>query len=133
MNKINTVCVIDDDKIYSFAIKHIINRSGIAENIIFFNNGRVAMDFLNQQIQQRHSLPDLILLDLNMPVLDGWQFLEEFETIKNALKNTIPIYIVSSSIDEEEHSRARSIKSVNDFITKPITISTLQNIHRQIC
>jgi CheY-like chemotaxis protein len=133
MNKLNTVCVIDDDKIYSFAIKHIINRSGITENIILFHNGRVAMDFFHQQVQEQHSLPDVILLDLNMPVLDGWQFLEEFETIKTSLKKTIPIYIVSSSIDEEEHSRAKAIESVNDFITKPITVSILQKIHNQIC
>jgi CheY-like chemotaxis protein len=128
MNKINTVCVIDDDLIYSLAVRHIIKRSEVAASTIFFENGRVAINFIRQHQHQQDLLPDLILLDLNMPVLDGWQFLEEFEVLRDGLAKSIPLYIVSSSINEEEFKRAENIPCVNDFISKPITVLNLQEI-----
>jgi CheY-like chemotaxis protein len=128
MNKIDTVCVIDDDLIYSYAVKYMIKRSGLADNIIFFENGRLAMDFIEQHQHQQNRLPDLILLDLNMPVLDGWQFLEEFEILRAGLAKIIPLYIVSSSINKDEFIRAEQILCVNDFISKPISVSTFQEI-----
>jgi CheY-like chemotaxis protein len=128
MKKINTLCVIDDDDIYTFTIKRIIAKAEVAEKTIFFHNGRVAIDFICNCIEAIANLPDMILLDLNMPVLDGWQFLDEFIKLVPRLGKKILIYIVSSSIDEDDFKRAKEMELVSDFIVKPLNAIDLRNI-----
>ncbi|WDF76334.1 response regulator [Mucilaginibacter sp. KACC 22773] len=128
MKKINTLCVIDDDDIYTFTIKRIIAKAEVAEKTIFFHNGRVAIDFICNCMEAIANLPDMILLDLNMPVLDGWQFLDEFIKLVPRLGKKILIYIVSSSIDEDDFKRAKEMELVSDFIVKPLNAIDLRNI-----
>jgi CheY-like chemotaxis protein len=128
MKKINTLCVIDDDDIYTFTIKRIIAKAEVAEKTIFFHNGRVAIDFFHDGLEAIASLPDLILLDLNMPVLDGWQFLDEFIKLVPRIGKKILIYIVSSSIDEDDFKRAKKMELVSDFIVKPLNAIDLRSI-----
>jgi len=118
---IDIACVIDDDEIYTFTVKRIINNSQIAAKTLFFPNGKLAIDFFKAYIDERESLPDLILLDINMPVLDGWQFMDEFVKLSPLIKKKITVYIVSSSIDEEDFKKARTYEQVSDFIIKPVT------------
>ncbi|QEC78293.1 response regulator [Mucilaginibacter ginsenosidivorax] len=128
MKKINTLCVIDDDDIYTFTIKRIIAKAEVAEKTIFFHNGQVAIDFFYNCLEVIGNLPDMILLDLNMPVLDGWQFLDEFIKLVPRLGKKILIYIVSSSIDEDDFKRAKQMEQVSDFIVKPLNANDLRNI-----
>ncbi len=133
MKKINTLCVIDDDAIYTFTIKRIIAKAEVAENTMFFHNGKVALDFFVENVSLTDSLPDLILLDINMPVLDGWQFMDQFINILPQIQKQIAIYIVSSSNDPEDINKARAIAEITDFVVKPITVQTLQDITYQLC
>jgi len=132
MTKFETVCVIDDDLIYSIAVKHIIKRSEISTSTLFFKNGQAALDFFQQNHTDVASLPDVILLDLNMPILDGWQFLDKYEALVNKFAKLIPVYIVSSSVDEDEYLKAKTFHTVKDFIVKPITVERLQEIALEI-
>ena len=79
------------------------------------------MNFLNENSNTPEQLPDIILLDLSMPVMDGWQFLEAYINIKPRIGKQIIVYIVSSTIAPDDLLRAKSISEVNDFIIKPIT------------
>lgn len=128
MKKIDTLCVIDDDDIYTFTIKRIIAKAEVAEKTIFFHNGRVAIDFIRDCVEAIANLPDMILLDLNMPVLDGWQFLDEFIKLVPRIGKKILIYIVSSSIDEDDFKRAKEMELVSDFIVKPLNAMDLRSI-----
>lgn len=132
MNKINIACVIDDDEIYTFAVKRIIAHAKFAEKTLFFHNGKVALDFFIEYLNQADMLPDVILLDINMPVLDGWQFMDEFVKLKPHIDKKVIVYIVSSSIAEDDLNKARSIEAVSDFIVKPITVEKLHLILEQI-
>ncbi|MEO6149614.1 MAG: response regulator [Mucilaginibacter sp.] len=132
MKRINIACVIDDDEIYTFAVKRIIAHAKFAEKTLFFHNGQVALDFFVEYIKQTELLPDVILLDINMPVLDGWQFMDAFAALMPEIKKKITVYIVSSSIAEEDYNRAKSFEAVSDFIVKPITVGKLQDILLQI-
>ncbi|KAA6439835.1 response regulator [Dyadobacter flavalbus] len=128
MNKISTTWVIDDDEIYRFAIKLIMKRADITEKTLFFHNGKMAIDFFTVNLQNPNELPDLILLDLNMPVLDGWQFLDAYEKLKPQISKNITIYLVSSTIDEQDYNRAKSISCVKELIVKPLTTKDIQRI-----
>lgn len=118
MRKINNAWIIDDDKILTYVLQRIMGSVYSFENIEIFQNGKDAINHLSALKKDPESLPDLILLDLNMPVMDGWQFLDEFEKIK--LDKKITLYIVSSSIDIQDHNKAKNYKTVSDFLIKPI-------------
>lgn len=130
--KVKIACVIDDDEIYTFTVKRVIARSDIAEKTIYFHNGKAALDFLAENAHQPDILPDLILLDLNMPVLDGWQFLDHYGKLLPKLDKKISVFVVSSSIDEEDYTRAKKIEAVTDYIVKPLTVDHLSNILGQL-
>ncbi|GAB3513987.1 response regulator [Emticicia fontis] len=118
MRKINNAWIIDDDKILTYVLQRIMGSVYSFENIEIFQNGKEAINHLTTLKKNPESLPDLILLDLNMPVMDGWQFLDEFEKIP--LEKKVKLYIVSSSIDIQDHNKAKNYKTVSDFLIKPI-------------
>jgi CheY-like chemotaxis protein len=128
MKKIDIACVIDDDEIYKFTVKRIIDNSQIAAKTLFFPNGKLAIDFFKEYLHHSESLPDLILLDINMPVLDGWQFMDEFIKLSPLINKKITVYIVSSSIDEADYQKAKSYEQISDFIIKPISVALLRKM-----
>lgn len=127
-SKVKIACIIDDDEIYTFTVKRIIARAEIAEQSIFFDNGASALDFFRANAQKGEILPELILLDINMPQLNGWQFLEEYVKLVPNLAKKTSIFIVSSSIDADDYARAKKYKEVSGFIAKPITVENLKSI-----
>ncbi|MBQ4818469.1 response regulator [Aquimarina sp. MMG016] len=126
MRKIDIACIIDDDPIFVFGVKKIMELIGFCESVMVFRNGNEALNNLKAIISAHEKLPDVILLDLNMPILDGWQFLDEF--IKIPCKKKIMIYIVSSSVDPEDTLKAKSYERVSDYIVKPVTVQKLKDI-----
>ena len=120
--KVNTVCIVDDDQIYQVTSKKMIERINATNNILIFSNGEEAFHFLLQTVSDTDALPDIIFLDVNMPYMDGWQFLEAFETIKFRLPKKITIYVISSSVSETDIQRAKKIPAVKDYYIKPISI-----------
>lgn len=126
MSRINTVCVIDDDKIFTFAVKRLLAISDCCENVIEYSNGEEAISGLRALLASNRNMPELILLDLNMPIMDGWQFLDEFITIRELTR--IKIYIVSSSIDPADIEKSKKYNSVSKYITKPLDKEILKKI-----
>ena len=127
--KFNNVFVVDDDKIFHFLIKKLLVINNIDVNPIFFENGLEAIEEIKNKLNSGENQPDLILLDINMPVLDGWQFLEEFKLIKNLLKNEITIYLISSSDNKIDIEKAESFKDIiGNYFIKPMTSDTIKGI-----
>ena len=91
--KFNNVFVVDDDKIFHFIIKKLLVSNNINVEPRFFENGLQAIEGIKSNLENEQAAPDLILLDINMPVLDGWQFLEEFKLLKNRIQKEITIQI----------------------------------------
>ncbi len=126
MKKIDIACIIDDDPIFVFGAKKIMQYADFCTGFMIFHNGSEALINLKSIISAGDQLPDIILLDLNMPVMDGWQFLEEFTKIKTAKK--ITIYIITSSVDPADVLKAKQYDNVNNYIVKPITLETLREL-----
>ena len=128
---VELACIIDDDKIYVNLVKKIIEIKKLSENLLIYKNGKEALDYFKEIMENatdEDKLPDIIFLDLNMPVMDGWEFLNEFIKIKNKLHKKITLYVVSSSIDPRDLERAKSFNLVTDYLIKPIELKKFEKI-----
>lgn len=123
-----TICIIDDDDIYQFMIKRIIKSNVMAKKVLTFSDGEEAIDFLVTNKCINDLLPDVIFLDINMPIMDGWQFLEQYVKIRPSFGKKITVYMVSSSVDPRDLERAHRISDVSDYLVKPITGEKLKEI-----
>jgi len=121
MDPVDTVALVDDDEIFRFLTEKIIKLTHLAKQVKFFCNGEEAINFLKANSDKPQLLPDLILLDLNMPVMNGWQFIGEFKKIKHRLGKKIPIFVASSSTLRNDIDKIKNISEVSDYIAKPIT------------
>lgn len=126
MKKIKLACIIDDDPIFVFGIKKMMKNINFSEDYLICSNGKDALDKLTSVINEGKEVPDVILLDLNMPVMDGWDFLEEFKKVK--LPKKIVIYIVTSSIDKSDMERVQEFNNVSDYVIKPLEFRELEKI-----
>lgn len=116
-----TICIIDDDPIYQFLMNKIVLLTKIDIDIISFSNGKEAIDNFQSSIQENKKLPNIILLDIEMPHMDGWDFMNHIELLVNKHSlSDIKIYIVSSSISHEDVEKAESNKNVLGYYSKPI-------------
>jgi two-component system, chemotaxis family, chemotaxis protein CheY len=123
-----SLCVVDDDTIYQFTTARMVQIVDSSVDVLTFGDGEQAMRYINANAHDAAKLPDMILLDLNMPFMDGWEFLSAFEAIRDNLSKSIIIYVVSSSIDERDALRARSYGDVQDYLEKPVTTDRIRTL-----
>lgn len=117
------VLIIDDDEIVLLVERKILQRGGVDHETITFKNGDAALEYIKgQEVEQKF----LILLDINMPVMNGWDFLRKMECLGR--NDNIFVIMVTSSIDRYDKQVAREYKSVIGFIEKPITAKDCDQI-----
>lgn len=124
--------IVDDDDVFVFLTKKAIDKTTFFKEILVFNNGLDSIEYIKENVKNPDLLPEVILLDLSMPIMDGWQFLEEYSEFKSEIGKPIVIYIVTSSISPEDLKKARSIAEVSDFIVKPITHEKLAEVIKEL-
>jgi CheY-like chemotaxis protein len=120
-----TIWVVDDDPIYQIIVNKIIQKSELFLNVSSFKNGKDAIDALENSLENKEALPNIILLDINMPIMDGWEFMEEMVGLKSQINETINIYIVSSSIALEDKNKAKNYTEIIAYLSKPINTNDL--------
>ncbi len=127
MKKIKTLYVIDDDKIYHFLFKNLLKQNSIDVATFFFPNGMEALEHIKNA--DKDNLPDLILLDVNMPIMNGWQFLEEYSKLMDGLPKHAEINMISSSNNEVDINKSRDFGNiVSNYYLKPISKEDLSKI-----
>ncbi|MBC7567783.1 MAG: response regulator [Pedobacter sp.] len=124
-SKINLL-VIDDDDINIFIIKKIVAKTGYNVEMISKNNGQLAIDYLANLKDDPEKFPDLMLIDINMPVLNGWEFLKAYDELDSKLKSDM--YMLSSSVYENDIEKAKTYKTIKGFISKPLSIERLSEL-----
>ncbi|SHJ04586.1 Response regulator receiver domain-containing protein [Mesonia phycicola] len=124
--KIKLACIIDDDPIFVFGTKKMMQYTGFCDTFLIFKNGKEALDHLSVILIEKKPIPDIIFLDINMPVMDGWQFLEEITKID--ISETLKIFLVTSSETQEDRDKAKKFSAIKNYVVKPITLESLQEL-----
>ncbi|WP_121243429.1 response regulator [Mucilaginibacter phyllosphaerae] len=120
--------VLDDDKIQHLIFRKMLNQYHIVDHTMFSDDGNRVLDFLENYKSNNEMLPELIFLDLNMPNLNGWKFLEQLKNLYPQLTKHVTVYIISSSVNPSDVKRSKKYSFVNSYIIKPITRERLNNI-----
>lgn len=128
MNKVHICSIIDDDPIFIYGTKRIMNEVNFSDTILEYNNGQDALEGLTEITEAGDLMPEVIFLDLNIPIMNGWEFLEEFDKLPVQNEKKIIIYIVSSSVDPRDLKRLKDFKQVDNYILKPITPNDLEAV-----
>lgn len=130
---IQKVLCIDDDPISVMLCKKVITRSQFAAKTDSANNGENALQYLQATVESPDSTyPEIILLDLNMPIMNGWEFLENYERRFAPTHVSTKIIVLSSTIDPEDVRKSKQFSTVLDFISKPITVDSLKEVEQKI-
>lgn len=127
-NKINLVMLVDDNDTDNFISQKIIELNGFADRVIAKNSGKSALEYLEANENDPSALPEVIFLDINMPIVDGFVFLFEFERFNDELKKKCKIAILSSSDNKRDIERIVDNDYVVKYITKPLTQDALVEI-----
>ncbi|WP_289024163.1 response regulator [uncultured Salegentibacter sp.] len=121
------ICLIDDDKFYQFFTKRMLEgMPGRVKEVLQFYDAISALDYLRENINDEDKIPDIIFLDLNMPGLNGWDFLEELKNINFQKKSVI--HICSSSVSTEDIVKAQEDTHIDRYIIKPLKTEQIKNI-----
>ncbi|MDW3211770.1 MAG: response regulator [Reichenbachiella sp.] len=123
MKNIELVLVVEDDPISSYVINLALRQHEAFLECLELSNGQVAIDHL---VGNGQRLPDLILLDINMPVMDGWEFLEKFSEM--SVSQDIPVVMLTSSINPDDIEKARAHQLVKGFLSKPLNKAKLDEV-----
>lgn len=124
-----SILLVDDDEINNFISVKLIKKTLLNTDINTCLNGKFAIEMLLEQKEKQPSeLPDFILLDINMPIMNGWEFLEEYERLNIDPEGKITIYIISSSVFNNDISKAKSYPLVKDFISKPLSVDKIRDM-----
>ena len=128
VKKLPIIGIIDDDTIYHFIITSIINKNKLAESILSFLDGEKAIQYLTENKMNNEKIPDVLFLDVNMPIMDGWMFIEEYARIKTDITKKTLVFMLSSSANPIDIERADKISEISNYIIKPINLEEVKII-----
>ena len=133
---LDQILCVDDDPITLMLCKKVIIKASFSNEIITSQNGEEALHYFNTlkyaNTEQLIKHPQLIFLDLNMPVMGGWEFLDHFNSEAFSEFKNIKIIVLSSTIDPEDLEKSKTYPMVIDFLSKPITLTMLEYLKNKI-
>jgi CheY-like chemotaxis protein len=129
LGKLNSILLVDDDEASNFLHSIFINKLDLDVEVNSALNGQEALDFILGKGQGKLELPCMVMLDLRMPIMDGWQFMKSYqELVPKKLKEQITIVLVTISDNQEDKDRAVTNKFIADFSQKPLSDDTFKQL-----
>jgi CheY-like chemotaxis protein len=126
--KLQTILLIDDDQATNFLHKMVIKKTDCANSVKVELNGEAAINYLNTKQDGKYPSPDLIFLDINMPRMNGWAFLEEYEKLNDGQQGGAVIVMLTTSLNPDDMAEAKKYKEISEFRSKPMTQNMLMDI-----
>jgi len=126
------VLFIDDDKATNFFNKRVAKNHGFFNKIVSMQSGLDGLNYLKASSKGKEQKPNLIFLDINMPAMNGWEFLREFYNLDKNLTKGIDIVILSTSTDPNDMDKFNQNKNLIDFVNKPINLNVLNNVLEKV-
>jgi CheY-like chemotaxis protein len=128
MNTLPLIWIVDDDELFIMITRNNIRKALFEVHVETFQDGLESIDCLKERIASGGELPNIILLDLNMPVSDGWFFLSKYSKLDESIRSQISVFICTSSIDPKDMHRAQELKDVKGFREKPLSTESINEI-----
>lgn len=116
--KLKCILLIDDDSDCNYFHQKLFNRLDCVQEIKIVNDGRQALNFLATKVDGRHPVPELIFLDINMPRMNGWEFLEEYQKLDSDAKENVILIMLTSSLNPDDKEKAKGFEEVKGFKSK---------------
>jgi len=126
--KLSCILLIDDDSATNFYNEMIIKKAECTENIVAVQSGAQALEYLRSKPDGKHPQPELIFLDINMPAMNGWEFLEEYKNLDEEQKGKMVVVMLTTSLNPADKERAETIDEVTAFKNKPVSVEMLEEV-----
>lgn len=132
LKDLNCILLIDDEEINNYLNTRLIGKLNIDVHVESVLNGKEALEYLTctgkYSDNKKYPQPGLIFLDINMPGMNGWEFLVEYSKLPDEKKGKIVVAMLTASINPDDEKKAHAYEGVNDFLNKPLTLDVLRGL-----
>lgn len=126
--KLKCILLVDDDEATNYIHKYVIEKVNCAEEVVCKQNGQLALDYLLSLKDGEYPRPDIIFLDINMPRMNGWEFLEHYKNLEKSQQAQMVVVMLTTSLDPLDKQKALETGEISDFKPKPLTVEMLNNV-----
>lgn len=122
------IAFIDDDTVFQFSAKILLKKKFQVDNVLLFNNGQEAFDYFKAHKGQKSKIPSVLFVDINMPLMNGWEFVEKITPYFDKELDNFDVFIMTSSIDNRDVEKSKKFKLIKKFVSKPLTINMIEKL-----